>query len=65
MLSDCILSSNEFLVNKGKRDSVSDRQLVESVFNNRIKKGSLSKSGLTEDKIDKLKEYYINNAFDN
>lgn len=65
MLSDCILSSNEFFVNKGKRDSVSDRQLVESVFNNRIKKGSLSKSGLTEDKIDKLKEYYINNAFDN
>ena len=65
MLSDCILSSNEFFVNKGKRDSVSDRQLVESVFNNRIKKGSLSKSGLTDDKIDKLKEYYINNAFDN
>lgn len=65
MLSDCIISTSEFLEKKGKRKDISDSKLVEGVFNNRIQKGSLDESGLTDEDIQKLKEYYISNAFDN
>lgn len=63
MLSDCIVSTSEYLVKNGKREMLSDEQLVNSIFQNRLEKGNLKYAGMTTDQIQDLLEFYIGNAF--
>ena len=63
MLSDCIISTSDFLAKSGKREKISDKQLVTSIFQNRLNKGNLEQSGMTEEQIQTLKEFYIENTF--
>lgn len=63
MLSDCILSTGEYLQKNGKRGSISDERLVRNIFANRKEKGSLDEAGLTEEQLQTLKAFYIAQAF--
>ena len=63
MLSDCILSTSEYLEKSGKRAVISDEKLVKSIFSNRLAKGSLKESGLSQEEIHQLEEFYISHAF--
>ncbi len=63
MLSDCIVSTGEFLERSGKRAAISDEKLVNSIFTNRKSKGSLTQSGLSDEQLDLLEEFYILNTF--
>ena len=63
MLSDCIISTGEFLERSGKRATISDEKLVNSIFSNRKSKGSLEQSGLSDEQLDLLEEFYISNTF--
>ena len=63
MLADCIISTSNALEKKGKRDAVSDKHLVEVVFQHRIAGGNLEESGLTEEQIKRLQEFYMEHAF--
>ncbi len=63
MLSDCIISTGEFLERSGKRAAISDEKLINSIFTNRKSKGSLTQSGLSEEQLDLLEEFYISNTF--
>lgn len=63
MLSDCIVSTGEYLERSGKRAAISDEKLVKSIFSNRKAKGSLDESGLTEKQLNDLMEFYISNTF--
>ncbi len=58
MLTDSIVSTDDYLKSKGKNDIMSKKQLVEGIFKNRIQNGQLAKSGLTEEDIDNLKIFY-------
>lgn len=64
MLSDCIVSTSEYLRKNGKRDAISDDQLVMSIFTNRINKGGLDEAGLTDAQLDTLKAFYVAHAFE-
>ena len=64
MLSDCIISTSEYLEKTGDRQAVSDEKLIESIFNNRIEKGNLEDVYITDEKIEALKKFYIENAFE-
>lgn len=63
MLSDCIVSTGEFLERSGRRAKVSDEELVKGIFMNRKSKGSLEQSGLSDEQLDLLEEFYISNTF--
>lgn len=63
MLSDCILMTSDILEKKGNRENYSEQQLVHSVFQNRLKKGHLKKSTLTQEQIQVLEQFYIHHAF--
>lgn len=63
MISDSIISTDEYLERTGKRSQISDEKLVKSIFNKRIKKGNFSESGMNNEQIEKLMDFYINNAF--
>ncbi len=63
MLSDCIVSTGVYLQRNGKRDAISDEKLVKSIFTNRKSRGSLDESGLSEEQIRELQEFYIGNTF--
>lgn len=63
MLSDCIVSTSEYLVKNGKREMLSDEQLVSSIFQNRLEKGNLKFAGMTSEQIQDLQDFYIRNAF--
>ncbi len=63
MLSDCIVSTSEYLVKNGRRELLSDEQLVNSIFQNRLEKGNLKYAGMTTEQIQDLLEFYIGNAF--
>lgn len=65
MLSDCIVSTSEFLVKNGKREMLSDEQLINSIFQNRLEKGNLEFAGMTLEQIQDLQNFYIRNAFSN
>lgn len=64
MLSDCIVSTSEYLEKSEKRDMISDEHLVNSIFKNRVEKGNLKESGITQENLERLRKYYIENAFD-
>lgn len=59
MLSDCIVSTSEYLVQTGKSEKISHEKLVQSVFQNRIQKGNLKESGISDKQIEILRNYYI------
>lgn len=63
MLSDSILTTSDILTQKGNRENYSEQQLVHSVFQNRLKKGYLKKSTLTQEQIQVLEQFYIHHAF--
>lgn len=63
MLSDSIISTDEYFGRTGKREQIPDEKLVKSVFNSRLAKGSLDNSGIDKEHIEKLMDFYINNAF--
>lgn len=63
MMADCIISTSNALEKKGKRDAVSDKHLVEVVFQHRIAGGNLEESGLSEEEISRLQEFYMEHAF--
>lgn len=63
MLSDCIVSTSDYLQKAGKRTAISDEKLVNSIFQNRIQKGNLKESKMTEEQMERLKAYYIGHAF--
>ena len=53
----------DYLEQKGKRKAISDKQLVESIFEHRISNGILAESGLDEAAIERLKQFYIRQYF--
>lgn len=63
MLCDCIVSTSDYLAKSGKRGKISDKQLVTSIFQNRLEKGNLQYAGMTVEQIQTLKEFYIENTF--
>lgn len=63
MVSDSIISTDEYLTRIGKRTQIPDEKLVKSIFSKRIEKGNFSESGMDKEQIDKLMHFYINNAF--
>lgn len=63
MLSDSIISTDEYFDRTGKREQIPDEKLVKSVFNSRLAKGSFDNSGIDKEHIEKLMDFYINNAF--
>ena len=63
MFTDCIISTSEYLERTGKRDAISDEKLVDSIFQNRIAKGTLSKSGLSGEQIERLRLFFIKQYF--
>ena len=63
MLSDCIVSASEYLMKSEKRAKLSDEQIVNNIFQNRIKKGNLKSAGMTLEQIRDLWNFYIENAF--
>jgi len=63
MLSDCIVSAGEYLIKSGKRGMISDEQIVNNIFQNRIKKGNLESAGMTLEQIRDLWNFYVENAF--
>ena len=63
MLSDSIISMDEYFGRTGKREQIPDEKLVKSVFNSRMAKGILDNSGIDKENIEKLMDFYINNAF--
>lgn len=63
MMADCIISTSNALEKKGKRDAISDKQLVEFVFQHRIADGNLQESGLSDEQIQKLQEFYAEHIF--
>ena len=64
MLSDCILSTGEYLQENGKRSAITDEKLVMSIFANRMEKGSLAQAGLTQEQIERLRTFYVAHAFE-
>ena len=64
MLSDCIVSTGEYLQKSGKRGAISNEKLVKSIFSNRIAKGSLEESGLSSGQLEELEKYYIEHVFE-
>ncbi len=54
---------DEYFGRTGKREQIPDEKLVKSVFNSRMAKGSLDNSGIDKENIEKLMDFYINNAF--
>jgi hypothetical protein len=63
MLSDCIVSTGDYLTKSGKRDAISDEKLVKTIFSNRIAKGSLAESGLSREQLEQLQDYFVEHAF--
>lgn len=63
MMSDCIVSTSDYLEKNGKRGKISDEHLIQTVFQNRLDKGNLAQSGMTEEQIQLLKEFYMKNTF--
>lgn len=63
MLSDSILTTSDILTKNGNRKNFSEQQLVHNVFQNRLKKGYLKKSTLTQEQIQVLEQFYIHHAF--
>lgn len=63
IISDSIISTDEYLKRTEKRAQISDEKLIKSVFNKRIAKGNFSESGMSKEQIEKLMNFYINNAF--
>lgn len=63
MLSDCIISTAEYLERTGKRGAITNEKLVRNIFSNRVAKGSLDQSGLTEEQLEQLERFYIEHAF--
>lgn len=63
LFTDCIVSTNEYLEKSGQKEGVSTQKLVEGIFQNRLSKGTLSESGLSQQQIDKLRHFYIKQYF--
>ena len=63
LFTDCIVSMNEYLEKSGQKEGVSTQKLVEGIFQNRLSKGTLSESGLSQQQIDKLRHFYIKQYF--
>lgn len=63
MLSDCIISTSEYLEKAGKRSMVSDEHLVRSIFQNRLEKGNLEESGITPEQLQRLREFFVAYTF--
>lgn len=64
MLSDCILSTSEYLTKKGMRDKMPDEKLVHSIFQNRLSKGNLKESGMSVEQLEDLQSYFVAHAFE-
>lgn len=64
MLSDCILSTSDFLIKGGMREKMADDKLVHNVFQNRLAKGNLKDSGMSVEQLEDLQEYFIEHAFE-
>lgn len=63
MLTDCIISTSDYLEKTGHRGEISDEKLVNSIFQNRLEKGNLDEAGLTEEQIESLRQFYRKQVF--
>lgn len=63
MFSDSIISTSDYLERNGKRAAISDEKLVDSIFQKRISQGLLSESKLSEEELEKLRLFYIQQIF--
>ncbi len=61
MLSDCIVSTSEYLEKNGQRGMISNAHLVQGIFRNRLEKGNLQEAGLTREQIACLRDFYREN----
>ncbi len=64
MLSDCILSTSDYLKKSGMREKLTDEKLVHNVIQNRLSKGNLKDSGMTVDQLEALQAYFTAHAFE-
>lgn len=64
MLSDCILSTSDYLIKSGMREKLTDEKLVHNVIQNRLSKGNLKDSGMTVEQLEALQAYFIAHAFE-
>lgn len=59
MLSDCIVSAGEHLKKTGKYENISNEKLVVNIFDNRLSKGSFDETGITDEQVQRLMDFYI------
>ncbi len=64
MLSDCILSTSDYLTKSGMREKLTDEKLVHNVIRNRLSKGNLRDSGITVEQLEALQAYFTAHAFE-
>ena len=63
LLADYIISTSDYLEKAGRRKELSDEKLVNTIFRNRIDKGNLDEAGLSDEQIEELREYYVEQIF--
>ena len=64
MLSDCILSTGDYLTKSGMRERLTDEKLVHNVIQNRLSRGNLRDSGMTVEQLEILQTYFAAHAFE-
>lgn len=63
LLADYIISTSDYLEKAGRRKELSDEKLVNTIFRNRIDKGNLDEAGLSDEQIEQLREYFVEQIF--
>lgn len=60
MMAESILTTYDYLEKKGQVGKLSNKQLVDKVFYNKMKKGYFEQCDMTIKQIDRLRKYFIN-----
>lgn len=63
MLTDSVLSTMEYISSMPNKKNITPQELVESIFQIRLSKGTLEESGINVEEFKILKEFYIQNCF--
>ena len=58
MLTDSIISMTEYFMKNSTEENVTKEKMIQSIFENRIKKGSLDECGITREELNRIREIY-------
>lgn len=58
MFSDSIVSMTEYFMKNDLQDKLSKEKIIQSIFTNRIKKGSLEECGMSREETDRIREIF-------